>query len=75
MYLLLFQINEEKPNIVMIIIEGMGTEFIGKMLWRITLISLIPKSLYWENFVNNAGRTFGALPSILGSLPYGEKDF
>jgi hypothetical protein len=29
MYLLLFQINEE-ANIVMIIIEGMGTEFIGK---------------------------------------------
>jgi hypothetical protein len=59
----------------MIIIEGMGTEFIGKMLWRITYLdSLIPKSLYWENFVSNAGRTFGALPSILGSLPY-EKDF
>jgi hypothetical protein len=38
------------------------------------LDSLIPKSLYWENFVSNAGRTFGALPSILGSLPY-EKDF
>jgi phosphoglycerol transferase MdoB-like AlkP superfamily enzyme len=73
-----FQINEEKPNIVMIIVEGLGTEFIGKNAYRgftPYLDSLIPKSLYWENFVSNAGRTFGALPSILGSLPYGEKGF
>jgi phosphoglycerol transferase MdoB-like AlkP superfamily enzyme len=73
-----FQINEEKPNIVMIIVEGLGTEFIGKNGYSgftPYLDSLIPKSLYWENFVSNAGRTFGALPSILGSLPYGEKGF
>ncbi|MDG2431525.1 LTA synthase family protein, partial [Flavobacterium sp.] len=73
-----FQINEEKPNIVMIIVEGLGDEFIGKNDYSgftPYLDSLIPKSLYWENFVSNAGRTFGALPSILGSLPYGEKGF
>lgn len=73
-----FQINEEKPNIVMIIVEGLGDEFIGKNAYRgftPYLDSLIPQSLYWENFVSNAGRTFGALPSILGSLPYGEKGF
>jgi phosphoglycerol transferase MdoB-like AlkP superfamily enzyme/TolA-binding protein len=73
-----FQINEEKPNIVMIIVEGLGNEFIGKNGYSgftPYLDSLIPKSLYWENFVSNAGRTFGALPSILGSLPYGEKGF
>ncbi|TDD98675.1 LTA synthase family protein [Flavobacterium cellulosilyticum] len=73
-----FQINEEKPNIVMIIVEGLGSEFIGKNAYRgftPYLDSLIPQSLYWENFVSNAGRTFGALPSILGSLPYGEKGF
>lgn len=73
-----FEIKEEKPNIVMIIVEGLGAEFIGKNEYRgftPYLDSLIPKSLYWENFVSNAGRTFGALPSILGSLPYGEKGF
>jgi phosphoglycerol transferase MdoB-like AlkP superfamily enzyme len=73
-----FQINLEKPNIVMIIVEGLGDEFIGKNAYSgftPYLDSLIPKSLYWENFVSNAGRTFGALPSILGSLPYGEKGF
>ncbi|HJS01085.1 MAG TPA: sulfatase-like hydrolase/transferase, partial [Flavobacterium sp.] len=73
-----FEIKDEKPNIVMIIVEGLGAEFIGKNEYRgftPFLDSLIPKSLYWENFVSNAGRTFGALPSILGSLPYGEKGF
>ncbi|SHL85958.1 Phosphoglycerol transferase MdoB [Flavobacterium flevense] len=73
-----FEINEEKPNIVMIIVEGLGDEFIGKNANRgftPYLDSMIPKSLYWENFVSNAGRTFGALPSILGSLPYGDKGF
>lgn len=73
-----FEIKDEKPNIVIIIVEGLGDEFIGKNANRgftPFLDSLIPKSLYWENFVSNAGRTFGALPSILGSLPYGEKGF
>ncbi|MEL1240420.1 sulfatase-like hydrolase/transferase [Flavobacterium flavipallidum] len=73
-----FNIKEEKPNIVMIIVEGLGDEFIGKNANRgftPFLDSMIPKSLYWENFVSNAGRTFGALPSILGSLPYGNKGF
>lgn len=73
-----FEIKAEKPNIVIIIVEGLGDEFIGKNANRgftPFLDSLIPKSLYWENFVSNAGRTFGALPSILGSLPYGEKGF
>lgn len=73
-----FNIQEEKPNIVMIIVEGLGEEFVGQNANRgftPFLDSLISKSLYWENFVSNAGRTFGALPSILGSLPYGEKGF
>ena len=73
-----FNIKEEKPNIVIIIVEGLGAEFVGKNSYRgftPYIDSLILKSLYWENFVSNAGRTFGALPSILGSLPYGEKGF
>jgi hypothetical protein len=42
----------------MIISEGLGTEFIGKtytVAFTPYLDSLIPKSLYWENFVSNAG--------------------
>jgi lipoteichoic acid synthase len=73
-----FEIQEEKPNIVLIIVEGLGAEFIGNNALRgftPFLDSLIPKSLYWENFVSNTGRTFGVIPSLLGSLPYGEKGF
>jgi phosphoglycerol transferase MdoB-like AlkP superfamily enzyme len=73
-----FTIKEEKPNIVILIVEGLGAEFIGKKSYRgftPFLDSMIPKSLYWENFISNTGRTFGVVPSLLGSLPYGEKGF
>lgn len=73
-----FNINDTKPNIVFIIVEGLGGEFIGENEYNgftPYLDSLIPKSLYWENFLSNTGRTFGVLPSLLGSLPYGEKGF
>ena len=73
-----FNIQEEKPNIVFIIVEGLGGEFVGKNDYRgftPYIDSLIQKSLYWENFVSNSGRTFGVLSSLLGSLPYGEKGF
>lgn len=73
-----FNVSKQKPNIVFLIVEGLGTEFIGDENYggfTPYLDSLIPKSLFWENFVSNAGRTFGALPSILGSLPFGEEGF
>jgi uncharacterized sulfatase len=33
------------------------------------------QSLYWENFLSTGGRTFAVLPSMFGSLPFGEKGF
>jgi lipoteichoic acid synthase len=73
-----FNIQEEKPNIVIIMAEGLGTDFIGKNSYvgfTPFLDSLTSKSLYWENFVSNTGRTFGVATSLLGSLPYGENGF
>ena len=73
-----FNIQSEKPNIVIIIAEGLGSDFIGNNSYggfTPFLDSLTSKSLYWENFVSNTGRTFGAASSLLGSLPYGEKGF
>lgn len=73
-----FNIQEEKPNIVIIMVEGLGSEFVEKNNYAgftPFLDSLISKSLYWENFVSNTGRTFGGIPSLLGSLPYGENGF
>jgi len=73
-----FNVNEEKPNIVIVIVEGLGSEFVGDKTYRgftPYLDSLISKSLYWENFVSTTGRTFGVLPSLLASLPFGESGF
>ncbi|MCI9844990.1 alkaline phosphatase family protein [Flavobacterium pectinovorum] len=73
-----FNINNEKPNIVIIVVEGLGAEFIGNNEYAgftPYLDSMIPKSLYWENFLSNGGRTFAVLSSLLGSLTYGEKGF
>lgn len=73
-----FTIQKEKPNVVFIIMEGLGSDFTDDGEYKgftPYLDSLASKSLYWENFVSNAGRTFGALPSLMGSLPFGENGF
>lgn len=71
--------SSQKPNIVIIQVEGLGRAFSGKgaYLGSFTpfLDSLADKSLYWENFLSAQGRTFAALPSILGSLPFAEQGF
>lgn len=67
------------PNIVIIVVEGLGRAFSndGAYLGSFTpfLDSLATKSLYWENFLSQGGRTFAVLPSILGSLPFAKNGF
>lgn len=73
-----FNTQSEKPNIVIIMAEGLGSDFMGNNSYggfTPFLDSLTSKSLYWENFVSNTGRTFGVASSLLASLPYGEKGF
>lgn len=74
-----FHLKEEKPNIVFIIVEGLGKDFQGDdaYIGSFTpfLDSLAKQSLYWPNFLSTATRTFGVLPTSLGSLPYGESGF
>ena len=73
-----FNIHQEKPNIVFIIMEGLGRDFTDDGEYHgftPYLDSMISKSLYWKNFVSNAGRTFGALPALMGSLPFGKDGF
>ena len=77
-YPLLKSSSKSKPNIVIIMVEGLGGEFVGNHTYAgftPYLDSLISKSLYWENFVSNTGRTFGILPSLTASLPFGDKGF
>lgn len=68
-----------RPNIVIILVEGLGRAFTneGAYLGNFTpfIDSLSNQSLYWPNFMSMGGRTFAVLPSVLGSLPYGAHGF
>lgn len=67
------------PNLVFIVVEGLGRAFSNKdaYLGSFTpfLDSLSEKSLYWSNFLSAGGRTFAMPPSIFGSLPFGRNGF
>ncbi len=64
------------PNLVFIIVEGLGRSFSGPgaRLGSFTpfLDELAGRSLYFENFLAGQGRTFGVLTTVFGSLPFGE---
>ena len=74
-----FKPSEKAPNIVVIMVEGLGRAFTnrGAYLGNFTpfLDSLSTESLYWPNFLSNGGRTFAILPSLFGSVPFGETGF
>ena len=74
-----FRSTDSKPNIVFIIFESLGSDFIGSDApwggFTPYLDSLLKKSLYWENGLSMTGRTFGLMPSLFGSLPYGRYGF
>lgn len=71
--------NTRKPNIVIVLLEGLGRAYANKgaYLGSFTpfMDSLAGHSLYWENFLSSAGRTFAVLPSVLASLPFGKSGF
>ena len=75
----LLNIGRERPNIVFVIVEGLGRDFVGPGAryggFTPFLDSLTQNGLYWENFLSSSGRTFGVLPGLLGSLPYGSSGF
>jgi phosphoglycerol transferase MdoB-like AlkP superfamily enzyme len=74
-----FKSNPTPPNIVIVLVEGLGRAFTndGAYLGNFTpfIDSLSGKSLYWKNFLSEGGRTFAVLPSILGSLPFAKNGF
>jgi phosphoglycerol transferase MdoB-like AlkP superfamily enzyme len=74
-----FYACDSLPNFIFIIVEGLGRAYSGRnaYLGSFTpfLDSLGYKGLYWENMLSTSGRTFCALPSIFGSLPFGKNGF
>ena len=74
-----FNLKHKKPNLVVIIVDGLGADFVGPQAaykgFTPGLDALAKKSLYWKNFVSNTGTSFAALPTVIGSLPFGETGF
>ena len=67
-----------KPNIVILIVEGLNDDFIheykGSLLMPF-LSQLKDSSLYWERCFTLGERSFAVVPCVLGGLPYGDKGF
>jgi len=74
-----FNLKEEKPNIVILIVDGLGSDFVGanEKFGGFTpfIDSLAMASLRWNNFVSNTGEGQNSIASILGSLPFGSVGF
>ena len=73
-----FTSSETSPNFVFLIVEGLGERFLNSFHGvRIMpyLDSLSGQSLYWDRFFTTGERSFAVVPSITGSLPYGENGF
>lgn len=74
-----FNKSNETPNLVLIVVEGLGhaysspNGYVGNFTPFID--SLSQKSLFWPNCLSSTGRTFGALPTLTGSLPFGKNGF
>lgn len=74
-----FNKSDKTPNVVVVIVEGLGhayssaNGYVGNFTPFID--SLSSKSLYWNFNLSSSGRTFAALPTISGSLPFGKNGF
>ena len=75
----LFRLGESPPNLVLIIMDGIGSEFVGPQApyrdFAPFLNSLRKESIYWPNHLSNTTESHSSLPGIVGSLPYGESGF
>ena len=71
-----FNLKPEPPNLVFIIVEGLGYEFFKNDYQLMPFLdSLSTKSLNWENCFSVAARTYGVLPGLFGASPLGEEGF
>ncbi len=67
------------PNLVIILVEGLGhaysspSGYIG--CFTPFIDSLSQQALYWPNNLSTSGRTFSVLPSLMGSLPFATHGF
>ena len=69
-----FNSTENKPDIVIIVVESLGNEMMGADGFSPFIDSLAYKSLFWKNCLSTTTRSFGAVPAITGSV-IGPKGF
>ena len=70
--------NGLPPNIVMIVVEGLGSKFlnpINEISFMPFLEGLRQESLYWKNFLATSDSLQNTMSSVLGGLPYGNRGF
>ncbi len=74
-----FNFKTEKPTIKILIVEGLGASLTNEdqdfKAFMPFLQELQKKSLVWTNFLSNTGESHAALPTIIGSLPFGNQGF
>jgi len=71
-----FNLKSEPPNLVFIMVEGLGYEFLKSDLQLMPFLdSLSKKSLTWEHCFSASARTFGVLPALFGATPLGNEGF
>jgi uncharacterized sulfatase len=72
-----FEKFDQKPNLVFLIVEGLNDDFLhNKDIPLMPFLSgLKDSSLYWKKCFTLGERSFAAVPSLMGSLPYGEIGF
>ncbi len=71
--------SKKPPNIVIIIVESLGRVWSNNNENNISFTpffdSIATTGLYWNNCISTTSRSYGAVPAITGSLPYGMKGF
>jgi hypothetical protein len=70
--------NGLPPDIVMIVVEGLGTKFlnpINEISFMPFLEELKQQSLYWKYFLSTSDSLQNTMGSLLGGLPYGDRGF
>ena len=72
-------LKDDPPNLVFVILEGIGSDFIGKNSaypgFTPYLDSLATRSLFWSNHLSNTAESHASLATVLGSLPFGQSGF
>ena len=74
-----FKKSNKQPDFVIIIVESLGNYLMGEKgknsSFTPYLDSLASVGLYWKYCLSTSSRTYGVLPSVIGSVPHGIKGF